>query len=68
MALRKLRKTLKPIIWVLTILFIASLLAVGGSGIAGTGERNNKVVVKLNGEKIKELEIERVFSNAISQL
>lgn len=67
MALRKLRKTLKPVIWVLTILFIASLLAVGGSGIAGTGERNNKVVVKVNGEKIKELELERVFSNAISQ-
>lgn len=67
MALRKLRKTLKPVIWVLTILFIASLLAVGGSGIAGAGDRNNKVVVKVNGEKIKTLELERVFSNAISQ-
>lgn len=67
MALRKLRKTLKPIIAVLTFLFIASLLAIGGSGIAGGMGDRNKTALKIDGKKVKVDEIERVFNNAIYQ-
>jgi peptidyl-prolyl cis-trans isomerase D len=72
-ALRKLKKTLKPVIWVLTILFVVSLFVIGSAGAIGNKGVNPSgaaVKVKAKGlfsryQKVTAREMEVAFYRAI---
>ncbi len=73
MALRKLKKTLKPVIWVLTVLFVVSLFVIGSAGAIGNKGVNPSgaaVKVKAKGlfsryQKVTAREMEVAFYRAI---
>ncbi|ADO83533.1 peptidylprolyl isomerase [Ilyobacter polytropus] len=62
MAVRKLRKNMKPIIWVITIAFFVSMLTVIVSNIR-MGMGNQSYAFKINGEKVETLKVERTMTN-----
>ncbi len=66
MAIRNLRKNIKPIIWILTIGFFISMLAVIVSNIS-MGLKNKQYAFKVNGERISILELERNIGNIEQQ-
>ncbi len=75
MALRKLKKTLKPVIWVITVLFVASLFVIGSAGaLGGKGVNPSGAAFKIkpNGlfslsQKVTVREMENTFYRAIDQ-
>ena len=75
MALRKLKKTLKPVIWVITVLFVASLFVIGSAGALGGKGVNPSgpaFKIKQNGlfslsQKVTVREMENIFYRAIDQ-
>lgn len=62
MAVRKLRKNMKPIIWVLTIAFFVSMLTVIVANIR-MGMGNNNYAFKINGKKVNTVKVERTMTN-----
>ncbi|WP_372712721.1 peptidylprolyl isomerase [Ilyobacter sp.] len=62
MAVRKLRKNMKPIIWVITIAFFLSMLTVIVSNIR-MGMGNQSYAFKINGKKVNTLKVERTMTN-----
>lgn len=75
MALRKLKKSLKPVIWVITVLFILSLFVIGSAGaFGGKGVNPNGAAVKISGKgflslskKVTVREMEMAFYRSIEQ-
>ena len=64
MALRKLRKMLKPVIWVIVVAFIASIFALG----IGTGMGNRQqVAIKVNGQNIEVAKVENRFNQRVME-
>lgn len=66
MALRKLRRSLKPVIWVMTIAFVISIFLIGaGSAI---GKQKQPIAMKVNGKKIEIATVERaIYQNLEAQ-
>lgn len=62
MAVRKLRKNMKPIIWLITIAFFISMLTVIVSNIR-MGMGNQSYAFKINGKKVDTLKVERTMTN-----
>ncbi|BDU51270.1 peptidylprolyl isomerase [Haliovirga abyssi] len=62
--IRKLRKTLKPVIWVLTIAFVISVFFIGAAGTIGSV--NKRFAVKVGKKKIEVTKVERLFENSIN--
>lgn len=63
MAIRKFRKHIKPFIWFITILFIASSAMLAYMNMKSSYSRANIYAFKLNGEKISKLDVEKTKSN-----
>lgn len=69
MAIRKLRKNMKPVIWAITIFFLVSL--VGGyaltikDGLKGSEARRD-YALKVNGNKVSTIQIERSMYNMVN--
>ena len=59
MAIRKFRKNMKPIIWVVTIFFFISLIAGYAMSFRGNNSSNSQVAFKLNGKKVTMMEAQR---------
>jgi peptidyl-prolyl cis-trans isomerase D len=66
MAIRNLRKKMKPVIWMITIGFFISMLTVIVSNI-NMGFKNKHYAFKLNGNKIAIPELERGINNISNQ-
>ncbi|MGB6128517.1 MAG: peptidylprolyl isomerase [Psychrilyobacter sp.] len=66
MAIRSLRKKMKPVIWMITIGFFISMLTVIVSNIS-MGLKNKRYAFKVNGEKIAITELERGINNITNQ-
>ncbi len=62
MAVRKLRKNMKPIIWVITIAFFVSMLTVIVANVR-MGMGNSNSAFKINGKKVDALKVERAMTN-----
>lgn len=60
MALRKLRKAMKPVIWAVTIAFVISIFFIGAGSMSG---RNQGEALKVNGKKLSKLRIDRSVRN-----
>lgn len=60
MAIRKFRKNMKPVIWVITIFFLISLVA-GYSMSFRAGSGQPQVAFKINGKKVPYLETQRTI-------
>ncbi|WP_294092907.1 peptidylprolyl isomerase [uncultured Cetobacterium sp.] len=58
MAIRKFRKNMKPVIWVVTILFFITLIA-GFATSFRNGSPNSQLAFKLNGKKVTMMEAQR---------
>ncbi|MGL5543958.1 MAG: peptidylprolyl isomerase [Cetobacterium sp.] len=58
MAIRKFRKNMKPVIWVVTIFFFISLIA-GYAMSFKSGSSNSQLAFKLNGKKVTMMETQR---------
>ncbi|MCK5779765.1 MAG: peptidylprolyl isomerase, partial [Psychrilyobacter sp.] len=58
MAIRSMRKKMKPVIWIITIGFFISMLTVIVSNIS-MGMKNKQYAFKVNGEKVAIQELER---------
>lgn len=69
MAIRKLRKNMKPVIWAITIFFLVSL--VGGyaltikESLKGSGARKD-YALKVNGHKVSTVQVERSMYNMVN--
>jgi peptidyl-prolyl cis-trans isomerase D len=66
MAIRSLRKKMRPVIWIITIGFFISMLTVIVSNI-NMGLKNKRYAFKLNGNKIAIPELEREINNISNQ-
>lgn len=66
MAIRNMRKKMKPVIWMITIGFFISMLTVIVSNIS-MGLKNKQYAFKVNGNKIAIAELERGINNASNQ-
>ncbi|MEI6857280.1 peptidylprolyl isomerase [Psychrilyobacter sp.] len=66
MAIRSLRKKMKPVIWVITIGFFISMLTVIVSNIS-MGLKNKRYAFKVSGNKIAITELERDINNISNQ-
>jgi len=66
MAIRSLRKKMRPVIWMITIGFFISMLTVIVSNI-NMGLKNKRYAFKLNGNKIAITELERGINNISNQ-
>lgn len=66
MAIRSLRKKMKPVIWMITIGFFISMLTVIVSNIS-MGLKNKQYAFKVNGNKIAISELERGINNTSNQ-
>lgn len=64
MAIRKLRKQMKPLIWVFTIAFFISILAVVVANVRMLGKSKNNVLA-INGMKVDASDIERAYNNRV---
>ena len=62
MALRKLRKTMKPVIWAVTIAFVISIFFIGAGSLRGG---KSQEAIKVNGKKISMVRIESAVKNNI---
>ncbi|MGL4642493.1 MAG: peptidylprolyl isomerase [Cetobacterium sp.] len=58
MAIRKFRKNMKPVIWVVTVFFFISLIA-GYAMSFKSGSANSQLAFKLNGKKVTMVEAHR---------
>ncbi|MGL5053144.1 MAG: peptidylprolyl isomerase [Cetobacterium sp.] len=58
MAIRKFRKNMKPVIWIITILFLISLIA-GYSMSFKSNSMNSQLAFKLNGKKVSMMDTHR---------
>ena len=58
MAIRKFRKNMKPVIWVVTIFFLISLIAGYAMSFKNTSA-NSQLAFKLNGKKVSLMEAHR---------
>lgn len=58
MAIRKFRKNMKPVIWVITVLFLISLIAGYAMSFKGNSA-NSQLAFKLNGKKVTQVEVQR---------
>ncbi|MGL5797975.1 MAG: peptidylprolyl isomerase [Cetobacterium sp.] len=58
MAIRKFRRNMKPVIWVITILFLISLVA-GYAMSFNSGSTNSQTAFKLNGKKVSMMDTHR---------
>ncbi|WP_432205016.1 peptidylprolyl isomerase [Cetobacterium somerae] len=58
MAIRKFRRNMKPVIWVITIFFLISLIA-GYAMSFKSHSSNNQLAFKLNGKKVSMVEAHR---------
>lgn len=65
MAIRKFRKHIKPFIWVITILFITSSAMLAFMNMKSSYNRANVYALKLDGEKISKLDVEKTKANLI---
>lgn len=63
MAIRKFRKHIKPFIWFITILFIASSAILAYMNMRSSYDRANIYALKLNGNKISKIDIEKAKNN-----
>lgn len=63
MAIRKFRKHIKPFIWFITILFIASSAMLAFMNMKSSYSRANVYALKLNGKKISKIDIEKTKNN-----
>ena len=59
MAIRKFRKHIKPFIWFITILFIASSAILAFVNMRSSYSRANIYAFKLDGEKISKIDVEK---------
>ncbi|MCS5420347.1 MULTISPECIES: peptidylprolyl isomerase [Psychrilyobacter] len=66
MAIRSLRKKMRPVIWMITIGFFISMLTVIVSNIS-MGLKNKQYAFKVNGNKIAIPELERGINNISNQ-
>lgn len=57
MAIRKFRKKMKPVIWVVTIFFLASLIA--GYMVSFRSGSSSQIAFKLNGRKVALMNVEK---------
>ncbi|WP_297406710.1 peptidylprolyl isomerase [uncultured Cetobacterium sp.] len=63
MAIRKFRKNMKPVIWVVTIFFLISLVAGYAMSFQGhSAATNSQIAFKLNGEKVTQMETQRTMA------
>lgn len=63
MAIRKFRKNMKPVIWVVTIFFLISLVAGYAMSFKGhSAATTSQVAFKLNGEKVTQMETQRTMA------
>lgn len=65
MAIRKFRKHIKPFIWFITILFILSSAMLAYMNMRSSYDRANVYALKLNGNKISKVDIERSKNNLV---
>lgn len=63
MALRKLKKSLKPVIWVISIAFILSVFAAGAGSFFSM--RKEEPALKVNGTKISVRQVEEAYARAV---
>lgn len=63
MAIRKFRKHIKPFIWFITILFISSSAMLAYMNMRSSYDRANIYALKLNGNKISKIDIEKAKNN-----
>ncbi len=61
MAIRKFRKNMKPVIWVVTILFLGTLVAGYVFSFRGSSAQP-QVAFKLNGNKVTHMEVQRTMA------
>lgn len=59
MAIRAFRKNMKPVIWVLTVVFILSLVIAYAPNLMALFKADGSVAMEVNGEKIKVIDIQR---------
>lgn len=65
MAIRKFRKHIKPFIWVITILFVTSSAILAYMNMRSSYNRANVYALKLDGEKISKLDVEKTKASLI---
>ncbi len=65
MAVRKLRKQMKPVIWVITIAMFLSMVLVGVSSLKSSMSKEVPAF-KLNGKKVSTVQVERTINNMIN--
>lgn len=65
MAIRKFRKHIKPFIWVITILFVTSSAMLAYMNMRSSYNRANVYALKLDGEKISKLDVEKTKASLI---
>lgn len=65
MAVRKLRKQMKPVIWVITIAMFLSMVLVGVSSLKSSVSKEVPAF-KLNGKKVSATQVERTINNMIN--
>ncbi|MEG0068765.1 peptidylprolyl isomerase [Cetobacterium sp.] len=58
MAIRKFRRNMKPVIWVVTIFFLISLIAGYAMSFKGNST-NSQLAFKINGKKVTQMETQR---------
>lgn len=63
MAIRKFRKHIKPFIWFITILFIASSAMLAYMNMKSSYSRANVYAFKLDGDKISKIDVEKTKAN-----
>lgn len=66
MAVRKLRKKMKPVIWVITIAMFLSMVMAGVVSLKSS-MRQDTSAFKLNGDKVSSLEVDRSINGTINQ-
>jgi len=64
MAVRKLRKKMKPVIWVITIAMFLSMILVGVSSLKSSMS-NEVPAFKLNGKKVSAMKVERSIDGLV---
>lgn len=66
MAVRKLRKKMKPVIWVITIAMFLSMIMAGVVSLKSTMSQDTSAF-KLNGDKVSSLEVDRSINGTVNQ-
>lgn len=61
MSIRKFRKNMKPIVWMITIFFLVTLVVGYGSSYFSNRGNKKEIAFKLNGEDVSDISVQRAI-------